>query len=65
LHALITEVIAPKVVTHLIVHDLGIECDEALEILQDETAWKYGGMIDNTQTFIQKVDLYMQLLGTD
>jgi hypothetical protein len=48
LHALVAEVIAPEVVTHLIAHDLGIEYDEALEILRNETAWNYGGMIDNT-----------------
>jgi hypothetical protein len=38
LHALVAEVIAPEVVKHLIAHDLGIKCDEALEILRDETA---------------------------
>jgi hypothetical protein len=58
LHALVAEVIAPGVVTHLIAHDLGIEYDEALEILRNETAWKCG-MIDNTPTFLQKADLYM------
>jgi hypothetical protein len=62
---MIAGVIVPEVVTHLIVHDLRIEYDETLEILQDETAWKYAGMIDNTPTFIQKADLYMQLLGAD
>jgi hypothetical protein len=39
LHALVAEVIAPEVVTHLIAHDLEVECDEALKILRDETAW--------------------------
>jgi hypothetical protein len=52
LHALVAEVIAPKVVTHLIAHDFGVECDEALEILRDETAWMYGGMIGKTPNFI-------------
>jgi hypothetical protein len=53
MHALVAGVIAPEVVTHLIAHDLEMQYDEALEILRDETAWKYGGMIDdNTPTFI-------------
>jgi len=52
-HALVAEVIAPGVVTHLVAHDLGIQYDEALEILRDETVWRYGGMIDdNISTFI-------------
>jgi hypothetical protein len=64
LHAVVAEVIAPEVATHLIVHNLRIKYDEALEILRNETAWRYGRMIDNTPTFVQKADLYMQLLGT-
>ena len=57
-----SEVIAPEVVTHLIAGDLGIQYDEALNVLRDEAAWEYGGMIDNTPGFIKKADLYMQLL---
>jgi len=53
---------APEVVAHLIVSDLGIQYDEALNVLRDEVAWEYGGMIDSTLDFIKKVDLYMQLL---
>jgi hypothetical protein len=63
LYVLVAEVIAPEVVTHLIAHDLEIQYNEALEILRDETAWKYGGMVDNTPNFIHKAGLYMQLLG--
>jgi len=63
LHTVVAEVITPEVVTHLVAHDLGIGYDEALEVLRDETAWNYGGMIDNSApAFIQKADLYMQLL---
>jgi hypothetical protein len=59
LHAQVAEVNVPEVVTHLIAHDLEIQYDEALEVLRDETVWKYGDMIDgNTPTFIQKADLY-------
>jgi hypothetical protein len=63
LHEVVAEVIAPEVVTHLVAHDLGIGCDEAQEVFRDETAWNYGRMIDNSApAFIQKADLYMQLL---
>jgi hypothetical protein len=63
LHAVVAEVIAPEVVTHLIAHDLGIGYDEALEVLRDETAWNYGRIIGNSApAFIQKADLYTQLL---
>jgi hypothetical protein len=36
----LSEVIAPEVITHLIASDLGIQYDEALDILKDETAWE-------------------------
>jgi hypothetical protein len=55
----LSEVIAPEVVAHLIASDLGIQYDETLN---DEAAWEYGGMIDNTPDFIKKADSYMQLL---
>jgi len=54
--------VAPKVVAHLISSDLGIQYDEALNVLRDEAAWEYAGMIDSTPDFIKKVDLYMPLL---
>jgi hypothetical protein len=58
----LSEVIASEVVAHLIASDQGIQYDEALNVLKDETAWEYGGMIDNTKEFIKKADLHMQLL---
>jgi hypothetical protein len=63
LHEVVAEAIAPEVVTHLIAHDRGIGYDEALKVLRDETAWNCGRTIDNSApAFMQKVDLYMQLL---
>jgi hypothetical protein len=35
----LSEVIAPEVVAHLIASDLGVQYDEAL---RDEAAWEYG-----------------------
>jgi hypothetical protein len=58
----LSEVIAPEVVANLIANDLGVQYDEALNLLRDEAAWEYGGMVDNTPGFIKKADLYMQLL---
>jgi hypothetical protein len=58
----LSEVIAPEVIAHLIASDLGIQYDEALNVLRDEAAWEYGGIIDNTPDFIKKADLYIQLL---
>ena len=54
----LSEVIAPEVVAHLIPSDLEIQYDEALNVLRDEAAWKYGGIIDNTPDFIKNADLY-------
>jgi hypothetical protein len=48
------EVIAPEVVAHLIASNLGIQYDEALNVLKDKAAWEYGEMIDNTPEFIRK-----------
>ena len=56
----LSEVIAPEVVTHLIASVLGIQYDKALDVLGDEAAWEYGGMEDNSSDFIKKADLYMQ-----
>jgi hypothetical protein len=58
----LSEVIAPEVVAHSTSSDLGIQYDEALNVLKDEAAWEYGAMIDNTPEFIKKADLYKQLL---
>jgi hypothetical protein len=58
----LSEIFAPEVVAHLITSDLGVQYDEALNVLTDEAAWDYGGIIDNTPDFIKKADLYMQLL---
>jgi len=55
----LSEVIAPEVVAHLIASDLRVQYDEALNASR---AWEYGGMIDNTPDFMKKADLYMQLL---
>jgi hypothetical protein len=57
----VSGVFAPEAVTRLIANDLGIQYDEALDVLNDEAAWESGGMVDNTPDFI-KADLYMQLL---
>jgi hypothetical protein len=57
----LSEVIAPEVVAHLIASDLGIQY-EAMDVLRDDAAWEYGGMIDNTPDFVKKADLYMRLL---
>jgi hypothetical protein len=35
----------------LVANDLGIQYDEALDILRDDVAWEYGGMIDNTPVY--------------
>ena len=59
---ILSEVIAPGVVAHLIASNLGIQYDEALNVLRDEAAWEYGNMVNNTPDFIKKADLYMQLL---
>jgi len=37
----LSEVIAPEVITHLIASDPGIQYNEALDILKDETALNY------------------------
>jgi hypothetical protein len=58
----LSEAIAFEVVAHLIPSDPGIQYDEALNVLRDEAAWEYGGIIDNTPDLIEKKDLYMQLL---
>jgi len=58
----LSEVIAPEVVAYLIASDLGIQYHEALNVLRDEAAWEYGGIIDSTPDFIKKANLYMQLL---
>ena len=59
---MLSGVIAPEVVAHLIADDLGVHYDEALNVLRDEAAWEYGRMVDNTPDFVKKADLYMQLL---
>jgi len=41
------------------IYDLRVQYDEALNVLRDEAAWEYGGVIDNTLDFIKKADLYM------
>jgi hypothetical protein len=46
----------------LIASDLGIQYDEALNVLRDGAAWEYCGMIDNSPDFMKKAGLYMQLL---
>ena len=57
LHAVVAELIALEVFTHLIAHDLGIGHDEALEVLRDEIVWNYGGTTDNNApAFVQKAD---------
>jgi hypothetical protein len=38
----------------LIASDLGVKYDEALNVLRDEAAWEYGGMIDDTADFIRR-----------
>jgi hypothetical protein len=56
----LSEVIAPEVVAHSIARNVGIQYDEALNVLKDEAAWEYSGVIDNTP----EAELYMQLLDS-
>jgi hypothetical protein len=54
----LSEVIAPEFVAHLIASGVRVQYNKALNVLRDEAAWEYGRMIDNTPDR-QKVAMFV------